>query len=157
MEKSTLCCGLLALAGAAFFVGEAEAVKYLDERFDGAFPPPGWSLQVGTLSGWKLEADGPWGNYAYGWAGVRGTMGSTAVLDSKPINVPVGRRFYYNFRALIDCLMSINVRWKFYLLYDGTEEPLEYVEWSNPFNPPEWRCIEGSVVVAKAKPVFARF
>ncbi len=157
MKKLALWCGLAALAGAAFCVGEAEAVKYLDERFDGPFPPPGWSAQGGTLSGWELHANGPWGNYAFGWAGVRGTTGSTAVLDSKAVNVPRGRRLDYSFRALANCTMSVNVRWEFWLLYAGTEEPLEHLEWRGPFYPVEWRAIGGHVIVSKSLPVFARF
>jgi len=152
MKKVFLFVAALAFAGSA-----AEAVKYLDERFDGSFPPPGWTWEGGTLSGWTLRADGPWGNYAFGWAGVRGTTGSSATLDSKHINAPISRRLYYNFRALADCTMSINPRWEFWLLYAGTEEPLEYLEWRGPFSPREWRCIEGSVVVGKTLPVFARF
>ena len=129
----------------------------MDERFDGSFPPPGWTWRGGTLSFWTLRTNGPWGNYAFGWAGVRGTTGSTATLDSKLINVPVRRRLHYSFRALADCVMSVNVRWEFWLLYAGTEEPLEYLEWRGPFSPREWRSIEGSVVVNGTLPVFARF
>lgn len=152
MKKILLLAAALAFAGSA-----AEAVKYIDERFDGSFPPPGWTWRGGTLSGWTLRANGPWGNYAFGWAGVRGTTGSAATLDSKRINVPIRQRLYYSFRALADCTMSINPRWEFWLLYAITEEPLAYLEWRGPFYPREWRCIEGSVVVGETSPVFARF
>jgi len=152
MKKIVLLVAAFAFAGSV-----AETVKYIDERFDGSFPPPGWSRRGGTLSGWKLRANGPWGNYAFGWAEVRGTTGSSATLDSKHVRFPIRRRLYYSFRALADCTMSINPRWEFWLLYAGTEEPLEYLEWRGPFWPREWRCIEGSVFVGKTLPVFARF
>lgn len=145
------------LAGAVLAGAAAYGAFYLDERFDGPFPPQGWTWQGGTLSSWSLRTNGPWGNYAYGVARVVGTTGSTATLNSKQVPFPIGRRLYYSFRALADCVMSINPRWEFWILYAGTEEPLAYHEWRGPFYPREWRCIEGSAVVAQAVPVFARF
>jgi DNA-binding beta-propeller fold protein YncE len=61
MKKFALWCGLLALAGAAFFVGEAGAYKLL-----GSFPTPGPEPRgISFDGGHCIVDDGPDGSYVY--------------------------------------------------------------------------------------------
>jgi hypothetical protein len=61
MSKTGLCCGLAALAGAAFFVGEAGAWKFLN-----SFPTPGPEPRgISCDAGSRIVEDGPYGAYVY--------------------------------------------------------------------------------------------
>jgi DNA-binding beta-propeller fold protein YncE len=61
MKKFALYCGLLALAGAAFFVGEAAAWKFLS-----SFPTPGSEPRgISFDAGNSIVDDGPDGSYVY--------------------------------------------------------------------------------------------
>jgi hypothetical protein len=61
MKKLALYCGLLALAGAAFCVGEAGAWKFLASFRTPGPEPRGISYDAGN----RIVEDGPYGSYVY--------------------------------------------------------------------------------------------
>ena len=87
---------IIAVAGAlAAAVG---AKDFINEDFEGAFPPPGWKKVIYGDAHWdKSTREGPWGFYAAGTAKSWEYESSRATLSSAEFNVKAHTKYYYRF------------------------------------------------------------
>lgn len=88
------------LVAAALALTAAGAAKdFVNEDFEGAFPPAGWTTAYeGNGSGrWSRASDGPWGCYAYGSASSAEAGLVRAIFMSPQFNVKANTKTYYRF------------------------------------------------------------
>jgi hypothetical protein len=84
-----------ALAAALVLAAAAEGKLYLDERFDGAGLPEGWTYRIEKTAGWSINSGGPWGNYLYMYAVGYPHVGDGRInVDTKHVGVAAGSMYY---------------------------------------------------------------
>jgi hypothetical protein len=146
-ETAMIAAAALALAAAAGGVTQ----YYVNERFEGAWPPAGWRVVTG---GWVRESGGPWGNYALGYRTTTGQERVYTTFESCPFKVRANSTVYWHFCHAADTMgVPASAGTEFYLRYDGSSEDIfrEALAFG------EWKHALGSTKVAQAKPVRAGF
>jgi len=149
MTKTGRCFIVIILVAAA----AAGATRYLDQRFNGSFPPGGWSIVNYNGCEWYGGTGGPNGNYAHGTGAPPSYESGYAILDSPTMNIPQGTTVYYRYQYSfgIGGVMSGDAR--FYLLYTDNQSILASYgisSWS-------WAWASGSAAVTRAAPIRARW
>jgi hypothetical protein len=153
-----------ALAAALVLAAAAEGKLYLDERFDGAGLPEGWTYRIEKTAGWSINSGGPWGNYLYMYAVGYPHVGDGRInvyphvgdgrinVDTKHVGVAAGS-IYYRFRTYRTWsgYTLVGSSW-FYFYQEGTSAPLASFSITNP----SWQVKEGSVTAA-GRPVYLRW
>jgi hypothetical protein len=132
------------------------AAPYIDEGFEGAFPPAGWAIENTSSAGWDRTEDGPWGRYAAGWASSSNGHEAHAGLTTSSFNVAVGTvvEFRYDYR-LSDNGYPSTYHAGFYLYY--IDRPHEYVFQCNaPLSVP-WCELTGNVTAPRNGNMAAHF
>ncbi len=108
----------LALAALAY------GTAYVDEKFEGGFPPPQWTVTRSSGgAGWDGVSGGPTGDYAKGWAFSMGGSESWARLDTFAFRVPANAtvEFRYDYKYVYGGLAAPNYA-EFSLFYVGPPE-----------------------------------
>ncbi|NIT36801.1 MAG: hypothetical protein GTN49_09910 [candidate division Zixibacteria bacterium] len=124
---------------------------YVNENFDGNWPPAGWRRVTG---GWMQESEGPWGNYALGYRTTTGQERAYATLESCPFTVRANSTVYWHFCHAERTLgVPGSAGAEFYLRYDGSSEDI----FRTPLTWGEWKHAFGSAKVAEARPLRAGF
>jgi hypothetical protein len=143
---------ITAAAASALTAAAAGATQYyVNERFEGAWPPAGWRVVAG---GWVRETGGPWGNYALGYRTTSGQERVYTTLESCPFTVRASSTVYWHFCHAARTLgVPASAGTEFYLRYDGSSENI----FSTPLAFGEWRHVYGSTKVAEARPLRAGF
>lgn len=77
--------------------GATPPVKYVDENFDGAFPPPGWIAEGTGNWVWRREYEGA-NPHAFGRAWVTGGGESSATLHTLEFHLNAGSYVRVKFR-----------------------------------------------------------
>jgi hypothetical protein len=96
------CVLILAVAGA--LAGAVGAEDFINEHFEGSFPPPGWTAENSEHVSWDRESgSGPWGFYALGDADFSEGQSGTALLTTPEFRLPRDRDVYVRFdwRAIL--------------------------------------------------------
>ncbi|NIT36780.1 MAG: hypothetical protein GTN49_09805 [candidate division Zixibacteria bacterium] len=148
MKKFTITtAAALALAAA----GGAVTQYYVDERFEGTWPPAGWRRVTGS---WGQESRGPWGKYALGLCMTTAQKPIYTTLESCPFTVPAKSTVYWHFCHREETMGGVgSAGAEFYLRYDGSSENIVKV----PLVWGRWKHAYGSAQVAEAKPLRAGF
>ena len=131
----------------------AGATYYLDERFEGAFPPDGWTNQ-GNQGGWDQRSGGPSAKYAHSYLYGSSTYNGWATLESPAMNIPSGTvyyrfEYYYGYGGWPYGNLA-----EFVLYYAGTAVQLVRVTFPGGMN---WGVCAGTAVVSQSLPVVARW
>jgi hypothetical protein len=75
----------------------ATSKDFVNENFEGAFPPPGWKTVSYAEGEWMKFPQGPWGCYAWGHAYSSEYGLCRATLTSPEFNVKAKNKYYYRF------------------------------------------------------------
>lgn len=138
-------------------VSIAGATAYVDEDFEGSFPPPEWTVAVsGANAGWDDVAGGPTGVYAKGWAFSMNGTENWAQLNTSPFRVPANStvEFRYDYKYYYGGLPASNYA-KFSLFYVGPPE--QVIGSVRAGVTSTWRSAEGEFNVPGAGSIKARF
>ncbi len=147
MKRVIITAAVVALATAA------AGVYYIDERFNGAGLPEGWTYRIQRKAGWYIRSGGPWGNYLYMYAAGQPTVGDGQIdVDTKHVGVAAGSIYYrfLTYRTWSGYTL-VGSSW-FYLYQEGTSTPLASFSITNP----TWQVKEGSATAA-GRPVYLRW
>jgi len=137
----------LALAAAA----GAATQYYVNEKFEGKWPPAGWRSVVGA---WQRESAGPWGNYAFGYRTTTAQERVYATFESCPFTVRANSTVYWHFCHAARTLgVPASAGVEFYLRYDGSSKNIV----RTPLAFGEWKHVYGSAKVPEARPLRAAF
>ena len=107
---------VLIVSFAAAFAAAAGAKDFINEDFEGAFPPPGWKTVIYGSAGWeKSEVGAHWGFYARGGASSREAGLSRATLASAEFNVKAHTKYFYRFDYDAGDNGHGSAGWEFYI------------------------------------------
>ncbi len=104
---------------AALAAAAADATDFVNEKFEGSFPPPGWTTKYeGTASGyWTQREGGPWGKYAQGIVSSYEQGYVRITLMSPEFNVKANTKVYYFFHHRFEWYGHSTVETDFYIAY----------------------------------------
>lgn len=148
--------GVFRLVATAVLVAAAvAATHFIDERFEGSVPPPGWTESC-SRGDWTSGTGGPWGNFADGFANPQYPYFGQAEMDSPPMAIGSGKTAYYRFYCRSGASGNAGgFGWYFYLYYrDNPGSPFVTV---NLRENSAWHERTGSANVARSEPVVARW
>jgi hypothetical protein len=124
---------------------------YVNEKFEGTWPPAGWRVVTG---GWLQRTEGPWGNYAFGYRTTTGQNPAYTTLESCPFTVPANSTVYWHFCHAADTMgVPASAGAEFYLRYDGSSENIVLT----PLAFGEWKHVHGSTKISEGRPLRAGF
>jgi hypothetical protein len=138
--------------------GTAAASYYIDERFDGAGLPPGWTCTTHNHASWDIRGGGPWGNYMELFAAGDHTTGTGEIYLTTPqVDVSPGKLYYrYEIKWTFTSIYSFLVSAGFKLYEVGNGTPLV----SHPLlvgGTGIWYAVAGSVDVNGDKDIYGQW
>jgi len=124
---------------------------YVNETFEGNWPPAGWRSVTGV---WQQESRGPWGKYALGVAQTTGQKPVYTTLESCRFTVRANSTVYWHFcHAERTMGVAGSAGAEFRLRYDGSSEDI----FRAPLAWGGWKHAYGSTKVPEARPLRAGF
>jgi hypothetical protein len=140
----------------AFCAAGAGATAYIDEGFEGPFPPGGWGVEKTVNAGWDLQEGGPWCNYAIGWASSTDGIVRWARMDTPTFDVAAGTTVEFRYDYDLGCNGYPAEHYaRFSLYYVGP--PAETLVQRDMLLAADWRTYSDYIVVTRAGSVAARF
>jgi hypothetical protein len=96
----------------------AFAENFVNENFEGRFPPEGWRKEIEGYGRWIKSPNGPWGSCAWGTAGTTGTGYSRAALFSHSFYLERDVYVYYKLNYNVNWgIENEGIVWTRFLLY----------------------------------------
>jgi hypothetical protein len=150
-EMSKLAIVTAAALGALAAAAGAVTQYYVNERFEGTWPPAGWRYVAGA---WLQETGGPWGKYAFGYRTTTGQNRVYTTFESCPFAVRANSTVYWHFCQAARTLgVPASAGAEFYLRYDGSSENIYW----KPLTFGEWKHVHGSTKVVEGRPLRVGF
>jgi len=146
--------GVLRASAALVLAAAAGATTFVNEDFEGTFPPTGWKKECSNRGNWTRGTGGPWGPYASGSTYSAESGLSRAALFTLQFNVRAEMRLSYRFDyGHFDVGHQSYTGALFYIAYqDQPPGTPVYVKLSKTSG---WKRFSGEAVFYRAGPVKA--